>query len=550
MTHADRPSPSTILKDEEPHGPGRAQTLLSLLRLHWFIRLRWGIVCAAVIVLGAERFLVPPPGRPTELMVVLASVALANLIWMALARFLHGRLEAAAGMDDERPAHIARIFANAQVAVDLLLLTLILRYTGGIESPLAVFYLFHMVIGSLLLKAWQALVQGAWAILLYVVLGVGELRGWIEPHFTLLPSMPELGLYREPHYVVAAFAVVACGIMGMLYFTLHIARQLDQRENQFRNAIDALRQSQTTIVDLQQRRSRFMQTAAHQLKTPLAVIQTLAGLILDEVMQGPAVRDACKKIVFRCRDGITQVTELLTLARLQGTEPGKRPPTPTDVRELVLKLCQENKPLAEGKQIELTCSIPEDGDLFVEVDRADLRDCIGNLVENAIKFTLGTGKVTVVAGRCTFAEPPPGVTGNPSRRGSVPADDECVYVSVTDTGLGIDAATLQGSDGPGGKGSIFDAFRRGNQALAAGISGTGLGLSIVREVVEQAGGEIHVRSQPGQGSTFTIIIPAQPPTLGGVAIRTTRVSQVIIEPPVGEGGQPVDTQPVKLSLPE
>lgn len=534
----------------EPHGPARAQALLSLLRLHWFIRLRWGIVFVAMLVLGAERIFRPSPHRPSQLAVVLIAVAVVNLIWMALARFLHGRLEATADADEDRPTRIAMIFANAQVAVDLLLLTLILRYTGGIESPMAVFYLFHMVIGSLLLKSWQALIQGAWAILLYVVLGVGELRGWIEPHFTLLPAMHELGLYREPEYVVAAFSVVACGIMGMLYFTLHIARQLDERENQFRHAIDALRQSQMAIVDLQQRRSRFMQTAAHQLKTPLAVIQTLAGLILDEVMQGPAIRDACKKIVFRCREGITQVTELLTLARLQGMEPGKRPAAPTDVRELVLKLCHENRPLAEGKQIALTCSVPDDEDLLVEVDHADFRDCVANLIENAIKFTLGEGKVTVTAGRCTIDQPAPGTVSIPSRRGLLPPEGECVFVSVADTGLGIDAATLQGSDGPGGKGSIFDAFRRGNQALAAGISGTGLGLSIVREVVEQAAGQIYVRSQPGQGSTFTIVIPAKRPTLGGVAVRTTRVSQVIIERPLAEASAPAAPQPARSSLPE
>jgi signal transduction histidine kinase len=549
MTPAEGRSPSTDFAGEEPHGPARAQALLSLLRLHWFIRLRWGIVCVAMVVLGAERLFLPPPNRPVQLALVLAVVAVANVVWMAVARFLHGRLEAVAGTDEEQSTDIAVIFANAQVAVDLLLLTLILRYTGGVESPLATFYLFHMVIGSLLLKAWQALVQAAWAILLYVILGVGELHGWISPHFTLLPSMSDLGLYREPHYVVSAFAVVACGIMGMLYFTLHIAQQLDERENQFRHAIEALRQSQTAIVDLQQRRSRFMQTAAHQLKTPLAVIQTLAGLILDEVMQGPAIRDACKKIVFRCREGITQVTELLTLARLQGAEP-KRPATPTDVRALVLRLCQENRPLAEGKQIELTSSVPGEGDLTVEVDQADLRDCLANLVENAIKFTLGEGKVAVAAGRCTFDRPPPGVVGVPGLRGPHPEDSECVYVSVSDTGLGIDAATLQGSDGAGGKGSIFDAFRRGNQALAAGISGTGLGLSIVREVVEQAGGRIHVRSQPGQGSTFTVVIPSRRPTLGGVAVRTTRVSHVFIEPAVAEEGDSVSSQPVKLSLPE
>ncbi|HVP10555.1 MAG TPA: HAMP domain-containing sensor histidine kinase [Phycisphaerae bacterium] len=517
-----------------PHRPAHTDVLISLVRLHWFIRLRWGMICAALLILTAERFLAPGPGRPIQLAVVLAALAAVNLIWMAVSRFLRTRFEAASSGDEERATPSALFFANAQVAVDLLFLTLILRYTGGVESPMAVFYLFHMAIGSLILRKWHALIQGIWAVLLFVVLGVGELRGWVVPHYAFLPSMQGLYLYQSPEYVVSLFAVVACGIMGMLYFTLHIATQLSDRERQLRRVVDALWQSQLAITDLQQRRSRFMQTAAHQLKTPLAVVQTLAGLISDGVIQGEAIGDTCKKIMFRCRDGINQVTELLTLARLQEADPGKRPPSPTDVRKVLADLCQKNAPLAEGKQITLSMQVPEGVDLSVEVAPDDLRDCVGNLIDNAIKFTFGPGKVTVTAGRCDASaltadttEPASAVAAGPDATG--------VFVSVSDTGMGIDPSTLRGRGGPGGEGSIFDAFRRGNQALAAGISGTGLGLSIVREVVEQSGGQIHVRSQPGQGTTFTVIIPARRPTLAGVSVRSTRVSRIVIEESQGEG---------------
>jgi signal transduction histidine kinase len=526
-------------QDAEPelHGLARTDALISLLRLHWFIRLRWGIICVALIVLAAEHFLTTTPGRPVQLAIVLAVAAAVNVLWMAVSRFLYSRLEVVSRADERRAARSAWVFANAQVAVDLLLLTLILRYTGGVESPMAIFYLFHMAIGSLILRTWQALIEGAWAVLLYMLMGIGELHGWIHPHYALLPSMQGLGLYRLPEYVASAFVILACGVLGILYFTLHIAKQLDDRERQLRRLVGALRQSQTAITDLQQRRSRFMQTAAHQLKTPLAVIQTLAGLIRDEVIQGSAIRDTCKKIVFRCREGITQVTELLTLARLQEAEPGRRPATPTDVRKIVLDLCQKNAPLAEGKQVELTCSVPDDVDLSVEVDPANLRDCIANLIDNAIKFTFGPGRVAVSAGRCPMTQPPTGTVTISSRKGGCPATEDCVFISVADTGMGIDPETLRGRGGPGGEGSIFDAFRRGNQALAAGISGTGLGLSIVREVIEQGGGQIHVRSRLGQGSTFTVVLPARRPVLAGVPVRSTRVSRIVVD------DSPLDEEP-------
>jgi signal transduction histidine kinase len=493
------------------------------------------MICAALVVLAAEHFLASGPRRPQQLVVVLGALAVVNLVWMGVSRFLQGRLQVASRADEERATPSALFFANAQVAVDLLFLTLILRYTGGIESPMAIFYLFHMAIGSLILRKRQALIQGVWAILLFVVLGVSELHGWIAPHYALLPSMQDLGLYGRPDYVISAFAVVACGVMGMLYFTLHIATQLDDRERQLRRAVDALRQSQVAIIDLQQRRSRFMQTAAHQLKTPLAVIQTLAGLICDDVIQGEAIGDTCKKIIFRCREGINQVTELLTLARLQESDPRKRPKEPTDVRKVLAELCQKNAPLADGKQIALSLDLPDGTDLSVEVAPNDLKDCIGNLIDNAIKFTYGPGKVTITAGCCNVHALPGGLASIPPPPGSNPLSDEWVFVAVADTGMGIDPATLRGRGGAGGEGSIFDAFRRGNQALAAGISGTGLGLSIVREVVEQSGGQIHVRSQPGQGTTFTVILPGRRPTLAGVPVRTTRVSQIVIEDSAGNG---------------
>ena len=86
-----------------------------------------------------------------------------------------------------------------------------------------------------------------------------------------------------------------------------------------------------------------------------------------------------------------------------------------------------------------------------------------------------------------------------------------------------------------GAGSVFDAFRRGNGALAAGIPGTGLGLAIVREVVEQAAGRIHVHSRPGEGTRFTILFPARQVETAGPVVRDTRASEIVVE----------ETQPVE-----
>jgi signal transduction histidine kinase len=497
----------------------RAAALVTMLRLHWFIRLRWAFLAAAVVVLIVERLVVGEVRRPFGLSVVLLALAAVNLLWSVVSHVLFRQMHGTAA-----PLRVGLrpvvLFANAQVAVDLLLLTCILRFTGGVENPLAIFYLFHMAITALLLKRWQAALQGVWAVALYTGLVVAEAQRWLAPHWGLLPDC-ELGLYVHPHFVVVSALAVAFGVFGTLYFTRQIARRLEDRERELRAANAALRQSQTAIEDLQRRRSRFMQTAAHQLKSPLTVIQTLAELVRKDVVSREAIPETCEKIIRRCREGVEQVGELLTLARVQEADPDRHRRAETDIRVVIAELCERFEPLAQEKGISMSCDVPENAETRVGVDRQDLRDCLGNLIENAIKYTSGPGSVTVsLAG------------------GSGSEAAEEVSITVTDTGIGVDPQILKAANGEPGHEAVFDAFRRGNNVVAAGIPGTGLGLSIVREIVEQAGGRIRVSSRPNEGSSFTVFFPARRPADEQPPVRGTRISEVVIEPPRGDQAQP------------
>jgi signal transduction histidine kinase len=500
----------------------RVAALVTLLRLHWFIRLRWVFLLAAVVALAVERLVLPQNQRPFGLAVVLAALCVANLGWLLVSHVLFGRfrddasVQSGLSLASRAPAGSllgrVEILANAQVAVDLLLLTCILRFTGGVENPAAIFYLFHMAITALLLKRWQAVLQGVWAVVLYGGLAGSEWQGWLAPHYGFLPCH-DFGLYAQPAFVGASVVVVACGIFGTLYFTSHIVRRLEEREHQLRRANADLRRSQITIQDLQLRRSRFMQTAAHQLKSPLAVIQTLADLIRNNIVPPDGVADTCDKIARRCNEGIAQVSELLTLARVQEADPARHTQAEANVCEVLSELCERFRPLAEKKNVTLDCHLPETGALRVRVEPQDLSDCVGNLIENAIRYTPGPGRVTVTAA----------VESTPGR----PAE---VSINVTDTGMGIHRELLTPPDGVPGHEPVFDAFRRGNNALAAGIPGTGLGLSIVREIVEQAGGRIRVTSRPDEGSSFTVTFPSHEEARQELQVRDTRASEVVIEP--------------------
>ncbi len=507
----DRATPSTPLESHEPY---RAGALVSLVRLHWFIRLRWVIVVLGLGALAVDHFVLSDIKRPTGLLIVLIGLAVTNAIWMAVAHFLLRRTDAH-DQGEAKAVRESQVFANAQVSVDLLVLTLILRYTGGIESPMVVFYLFHMAIGSLVLGWWQAVLQGLWAILLYSGLAWGEWCGWITPHYPFLSSL-EINLHQHFPHVVAAIVVMGCAVLGTLYFMIQIAMRLDEGERQLRRANAALQKSQQAIHDLDHRRSRFMQTAAHQLKSPLAGIQTLTALIRDGIVPPAEMKSTCQKVIDRCKAGIGQVTELLTLARVQETDPARHRNAQVDVGKVVEDIYHRQVVVARDANLDMQCDIASAQNLIAHVDRQDLSDCVMNLVENAIKYTPGPGKVMIAVRR---------ETADAQAAGSNRRD--YVAVTVTDTGIGIDPDALVGREGPAGAGSVFDAFRRGNAALSARIPGSGLGLSIVREIVEQAGGRIRVHSQPGRGSRFTVLFPSegQAPT----GIRDTRASEIVVE---------------------
>jgi signal transduction histidine kinase len=178
-----------------------------------------------------------------------------------------------------------------------------------------------------------------------------------------------------------------------------------------------------------------------------------------------------------------------------------------DVGRTVEEVCRRYAPIAKDKGLALECGIESRDDLRVQVDPAELADCVANLVDNAIKYTPPPGRVTVRAARGLPAR----MLDARSRHGLPPGTaGEWVSIAVADTGMGLDPETLDALRNDSADGTIFDAYRRANNALEAGIPGTGLGLTIVREVAERCGGKIIVHSERGAGSTFTIALPVSP----------------------------------------
>ena len=146
-----------------------------------------------------------------------------------------------------------------------------------------------------------------------------------------------------------------------------------------------------------------------------------------------------------------------------------------DVRECLSSCYSIALGMATNKEITLTAKYPPKGTVIL-ADDSKIKQIVVNLLSNAVKFTPEGGKVFL--------------------RASI-AEDE-LRITVTDTGIGID---------PQYREQIFELFDQGDPEVARKYGGSGLGLPLVKELVQMHGGRIRLKSAPGKGSTFTVILP-------------------------------------------
>lgn len=224
----------------------------------------------------------------------------------------------------------------------------------------------------------------------------------------------------------------------------------------------------------------FIATLFHQLRNPLTALRTFAQLLLRRILPG----DPNQKIISGIMREASHIQDLLVQAEqetpMRLLEPASNlallPAADLEFIDLISVLepviTSASAIAAEHKlhfRTQIPANIPP-----VTANAVALREVLSNLVDNAIKYTPAGGTVYV----------------------EVRSDSNCVQISVQDTGFGIPE-----SDMP----HLFERNFRGRQAKGD-ISGTGLGLAIAQNLIQKMQGEIHVISQAGQGSTFTVVL--------------------------------------------
>jgi PAS domain S-box-containing protein len=323
-----------------------------------------------------------------------------------------------------------------------------------------------------------------------------QVRGWHEKDLKVLDEGLELFVAEEPFRDVSGalryLQTTKVPLVledGVTRAVLGVAIDVTERKR----ADDELRTYRDHLEDLVKERtaelavakekaeesdrlkSAFLATMSHEFRTPLNSIIGFSGVLMQG-LAGPLNEEQQKQMGMVCGSAghlLALINDVLDISKIEAGQLTFATET-FDLGASLANLVRSAAPLAEKKGLSLWHEIgSEVGEMTS--DRRRVEQIVLNLLSNAVKFT-DHGSVKLA---CT-------------------ADDERATIRVVDTGIGIRAEDL---------GKLFRPFRQVDAGTARHYDGTGLGLSISRKLAELLGGSIEVESEPGRGSTFTVVLP-------------------------------------------
>ncbi len=235
-----------------------------------------------------------------------------------------------------------------------------------------------------------------------------------------------------------------------------------------------LAEEKLRLEELNRAKRQFIRLITHELQSPIDAIQSYLNLIRDGYVSPAQLPEIIEKCMARADEERALIADLLELGQME-TLGAPRVSVPVQM-EAVLKDVLDGLQLQAGsRKVAIRLQV-EPGLPAIQADTIQCRSLWRNLLDNAIKYTLDNGSVTV----------------------SLRAVPGAIAGQVADTGIGIPEDDL---------GRLFTEFSRARNAKDLGVRGTGLGLVIVRRIVEGLGGKISVASKVGEGTTFAFEIP-------------------------------------------
>jgi signal transduction histidine kinase len=432
----------------------------------WFIKLRYSVVIVLAAFLIVTSFIFRIKYSEAQIVagiLIIISILAYNLILHRLRKFV--RLEA----DKFNPLHLSLI----QMFLDLISLLLLVYYTGGIESPLYIQFVFLVIVGSLILPGTLVYAMAAIFVFGFATLTVMEYYNFIAHHS--IAGLLTFSLYDNPNYVAAFLFTFAFMVFLSVYLANGMARQLYKRE---KDLVDSMKK----INAAEKEKQKYIMGIVHEIKTPIVAVASYIDIILQKFL-GPIDETVEEKLVRaknRTDEGIQMINDVLNVSKL--TLYDQYDEEDVDIYEIVSGVVKRRKISADAHLIKLKLADTREKKENIKGDKFLLDIAISNLVGNSIKYGVDGGSVEV----------------------TISSDSRNLFIEVCDDGVGIPEDEMP---------KIFRDFYRAVNVKKIVSEGSGLGLSVVKRIIERHGGLVKAQSpsrmagRDHPGTCFTIQIP-------------------------------------------
>ena len=424
-------------------------------RLEWFINIRWAtivfIILAALVAIIIFKVSLP--------IIPIYAITLIIIIYNTGFKFYLTQIK-----HKTLPTN-ARKFAITQSILDIIILTILIHFTGGSENPFVFYFIFHTILTSMLLSKRYSYIQAGIVSILVVGLFALEYLE-IVPHHSI-KGFINIALYKNLTYLAAVTFVFISTIFIATFFTVSISEQLNLKEKE-------LKEANLKLLEKDRLKDEYVKMVSHDLKSPLASILSL----LETVTGGFAgsIEEKPKELLQRIQKKVEflhhYTKDLLDLSRIRAERSLNI--QSINIKDVIYTAAEIALPKIGEKDIQLNIDV-QDNISNIEADKELLTYVFLNLIANAFKYTPSGGKILVKAS----------------------LKNELLMIEVKDTGIGIPSEDIP---------HIFEEFFRASN-VAKTTKGTGLGLSLVKHIIKRHRGDISVESKLGEGTTFRFTMP-------------------------------------------
>jgi signal transduction histidine kinase len=382
-----------------------------------------------------------------------------------------------------------RFWPYIGIFLDMVVITLIVHATGGVESIFLPLYVLQLVGTNVHFSSLAGPLNLVFGGSLFVAIAIFEFHG-IIPHNST--GIVQDALYLNTKYIFGVGLTMVV-LMGMsTYRSGYVVRSLQKVETELLKANNELvRMNQIyskvnrRLKEVDQMKTEFISVASHQMRTPLSATKWVLRMILDGDLGSLNAQqhEMLNKGYQTNERMILLINDLLNVSRIEEGRFQYRF-VHMSLEEVMESVIQEMAETINKKEVKFDYHKPKTNMPKVNIDPQKIRLVLQNLIDNALKYTAPGGKITV----------------------EINQDTSRLICSITDNGVGIPHDQQK---------RIFSKFFRADNVIRMQTDGSGLGLFIVRNIIEKHQGSIWFDSTEGRGTTFYFALPIeskQPPS--------------------------------------